>query len=465
MKKHWNELQPADHYRVRMNGMIQEFDRKVITLLYQPLMGSDSLSLYLTLWAEIGHQRIWSEPSPHYFLMNALGENLESIFHARSKLEGMGLLKTFKRQQKEGRLFVYELQPPLSPSQYFSDGLLNIYLYRKIGQKQFQQYKAFFSDESFDEKEYQDITKGFEDVYGSKHMISPTQIAELTEEIEKNQDKQWISKSNPNDIEIKNEEFDFEFLAASLSDSFVSKKNFTPQVRKTIAKLAFLYGISPLPMKNLILSSVDENGELDIELVRREAREWFQLEKGEDLPTLSLKTLSPVLRTVSSAPQTKEEELIRYLETISPIQLLTDLGNGSSPSDKDMKIVEDVMFKQKLNPGVTNVLIQYVMIRTDKKLNKNFIETIASHWSRKNIQTVPEAMTVAKEEHKQYLSWTSGKAKENTRTRRNVTRTEKLPKWYNDKNNPTPQETKVDKVDNIDDERKKLEEDLKKYRK
>lgn len=74
-----------------------------------------------------------------------------------------------------------------------------------------------------------------------------------------------------------------------------------------------------------------------------------------------------------------------------------------------MKILEDVMFHQKLPPGVMNVLIDYVMRKTDKKLTKAYVETIASHWARKSIQTTANAMALAKKEHQQYLKWAENK--------------------------------------------------------
>ena len=61
------------------------------------------------------------------------------------------------------------------------------------------------------------------------------------------------------------------------------------------------------------------------------------------------------------------------------------------------------MVNQKLMPGVINVLIDYVLKTNNMKLNKNFIETIAGHWKRKNIETVSEAIEECRKEHKKGL--------------------------------------------------------------
>lgn len=133
MAQHWQELIPIDRYVVSVNGLIHDFDRKVMTFLYQPLIGTTSFSLYMTLWAELEENRLWSEPSSHHGLMTIMGLNLKEIYEARLRLEGMGLITTYVRNEGGERAFIYQLQPPLTPAQFFLDGMLNIYLYRKIG--------------------------------------------------------------------------------------------------------------------------------------------------------------------------------------------------------------------------------------------------------------------------------------------------------------------------------------------
>ena len=72
MAQHWQELIPIDRYLVTSNGLLHEYDRKVLTFLYQPLIGSTCLSLYMTLWAELEENKLWSESSTHHLLMNLL---------------------------------------------------------------------------------------------------------------------------------------------------------------------------------------------------------------------------------------------------------------------------------------------------------------------------------------------------------------------------------------------------------
>src|SRR5699024_430601 len=86
------------------------------------------------------------------------------------------------------------------------------------------------------------------------------------------------------------------------------------------------------------------------------------------------------------------EKLQHTFETISPKQLLEDLSSGHNASDQDMKFISDLMVDQGLPAPVMNVLIHYVMLRSDMKLPRGYMETIASNWSRKKFKTAKEAM-------------------------------------------------------------------------
>src|SRR3954466_15722362 len=137
MSMHWQELLPADQYKVSTAGLLHDYDRKIVTRLYQPLIGPVCFSLYMTLWSELEENRLWSEPTTHYSLMNTMGLNLRAIYEARLQLEGIGLLNGYKKETSEAKEFVYEINPPLSPKAFFTDGMLNIYLFKKMGKAQY----------------------------------------------------------------------------------------------------------------------------------------------------------------------------------------------------------------------------------------------------------------------------------------------------------------------------------------
>ena len=42
---------PADTYFITNKAILTDYDRKIITLLYQPIIGSIAVNLYFTFWS------------------------------------------------------------------------------------------------------------------------------------------------------------------------------------------------------------------------------------------------------------------------------------------------------------------------------------------------------------------------------------------------------------------------------
>lgn len=415
MTVHWKELLPIDVYIVRMNGILQEYDRKVLTLLYQPLIGSTCYSLYMTLWSEIEVNRLWGGENRHHHLMSIMQRNLKQIFEERKKLEGIGLLKTFVKEDEQDRTYIYELQPPLSPNQFFDDGVLNIYLYNRLGKTSFHKVKQFFSEHRIDTDTYKDVTSSFSEVFLS---LNPSELKvsneEMTNALKISENDQYIDREKSSGIFISEEYFDFPLFLSGISKSLIPHDAFTTEVKEVIAKLAFVYRIDPIEMKKVVIQAIDESDQVNIEALRKAARDYYQLMNGDLLPRLVNNTQPLQFRMMTlTEPKNKEEQLMKQLEEISPHQLLVEISGGIEPAVSDLKIIENVMINQKLNPGVVNVLIYYVMLRSDMKLSKNYVEKLAGHWVRKQIKTVKEAMTLAKDEHRQYQEWADNKKNDN----------------------------------------------------
>jgi replication initiation and membrane attachment protein len=474
-QQHWKELLAIDRYTVKSSSVLQDLDRKILTLLYQPLFGTKCFSLYMTLWGELEQSRLWGEETTHHSLLTIMQSNLRDIYRERLKLEGLGLLKTFVIETDEFKRYVYELQAPLRPDEFFQDGVLNIYLYNRVGKNKFLQLKRFFSDQQMDEG-MKDITRSFNDIFDSGQ--SADMIArvnhETLEDLSLVSNREYLQTNKRATMEISDDVFDFDLFITGLSDAIIPTKAITPAVREVIKKLSYLYGINAIDMKNVLMNSIDQDDNIDIELLRKSARDWYQFQHGDELPGLLDKIQPLPLRIVTEKKQlTQEEELIYQLETISPRQFLTDVSGGVPPSAGDLQIIEEVMLQQKLEPGVVNVLIYYVMLKTDMKLTRAYVQKIASHWIRKQISTVKAAMDLAKQEHRQYQQWAEEKTTKKTSTYKKAPiRKEMLPTWLsedenieqnNDEQKQTDGQLKLDR-EQFELEKKKLFDRIKKYK-
>ena len=85
---------PADTYTVVNKTIITDKDKKVISMLYQPIIGYSAVALYYTLIDDLDRLEVISDDLTHYHLMTTMQLNLDDIVIAREKLEAVGLLKT-----------------------------------------------------------------------------------------------------------------------------------------------------------------------------------------------------------------------------------------------------------------------------------------------------------------------------------------------------------------------------------
>ncbi|MEI4829564.1 replication initiation and membrane attachment family protein [Bacillus sp. FJAT-53711] len=464
-RQSWMELLPIDRYKVSARGLLSNYDRKVLTMLYQPLIGSKAFSLYMTLWGELEQDRLFGRENTHHSIMVTMQMQLPDIYEERMKLEAIGLLNVYMKKEKDIRMFIYELQPPLMPKQFFDDVVLSIFLYNRLSKAKYNQVKQYFLEEEFDFASYENMTRSFNDVFGS---FNPGQVEYAKEELLIPNTTVMPSRVQGNAPQLWNDFFDFSLFVEGLS-ALVPRKAITEQMRECVMTLAYVYGIDPLSMQNVVLGAVTEHHTIDMERLRKGARDWYQFENGQALPVFSERTQPLHARTMKEKePTTQEEMLIKQLEEISPRELLKEISGGAEPTKADLQIIEEVMLNQKLTPGVVNVLIYYVMLRSDMKLAKSYVEKIAGHWARKKVGTVSEAMALAKEENRQYQEWAETKKK--GRTSKKLVRKEMVPDWLKEEAKEESKEQSQDRASSkenpskLEEERKRLEEVLKKYK-
>ena len=122
----------------------------------------------------------------------------------------------------------------------------------------------------------------------------------------------------------------------------------------------------------------------------------------------------------------------------SLIKEIEDNGNNVFLYD-----LEGLLEDQKLNPAVINVLIDYVLRTNNNKFTKSYVETIAGHWKRSNVETAEEAMSIAEKEHKKNISSTK------TKTKNKV-----IPSWFNERIESTTDEEDNDFKEFLEEFRK-----------
>lgn len=411
------KILPSELYTTELEQEMPMSFSFVLTHLYQPLIGVEAIVLYQTLFTE-SQINLKNEKQTHHGLMTYLGLPLDRIYRARRRLEAIGLLQTFEQYDGDGKLYHYVLHIPHTGRSFFANDFLSHLLYHQLGSTRFKQVKSLFTTTDADRQNKKETTATFEEVF---------RVAKVTPQ------ESIIHKDSGHRIPI-DKSIDFEWFEQILTQRMLPvEKILTDHSREIITQMAAAYNLTDQEIEKALLWAITEENELNITEFKAACTDFVQTNDKTSIQITEKPLKSLVISKETSKSKSREEQLIERLETVSPKQLLQDLADGRPASVQDLKIVSEVMTSQGLNAGVMNVLLHYVLLKTDMKLSKNYLETIASHWARKNVKTVRQAMTLAKSEHKKYQEW---KNKPKTTNKRNFTTNKKdiVPEWYKNRN-------------------------------
>lgn len=409
-------LTPADKYIIYNKSIITSEKIKILTNLYQPIIGFSAISLYLTFFNDLNNKSLESDEFTHHHLMCNMQLKLDSIIDARRRLEGIGLLKTYIKTDEVNN-YIYVLYSPLSAYEFFNHPILNVVLYNNIGSVEYDKLQKFYKIPRINIKDYQDITSSFESVYSSS--INTNLLF----------DNHEIIKDNSKKLAIKSD-FDIDLLITSIPKRLVNEKCFTEEIKELIINLSYIYKIDNMNMQGLVRSSLNERGLIDKNELRKSARNYYQFENNGRLPTLIYNRQPEYLKTPLGS-DSRLAKMIYMFENTSPYDFLKKSYGNTEPTNRDKKLIENLMLEQKLNPGVVNVLIDYVLKINNKKLNKDYIETIVGQWKRLKVETVVDAMEVCKKEHKKFKKTFKKEYKtDNSKKQENL---ETLPLWFDKK--------------------------------
>ena len=106
---------PADRFIIINKTIFNDNDRKILMRLYQPIIGADSVSLYFNLWSELDKNELMSTDHTHHYLINLLGFSIDGFVLAKAKLEAVGLIRTYLKEESINT-YIYELYSPLNPN-------------------------------------------------------------------------------------------------------------------------------------------------------------------------------------------------------------------------------------------------------------------------------------------------------------------------------------------------------------
>lgn len=376
---------PADTFIVVNKTVLHNSDRKILNLLYQPLVGNTAISLYFTLWSYLDKYELLSNEWAHSHILTNMMVTVNEFDDARVKLEGLSLLKTYV---KKGNInsYVYELYSPLSASTFINNPILSTALLHNIGKVEYEKTVNYFSLPKLNLKEYEDITSKFTDVFAwSNTPISNNIIHDLR-------------KSRYKTLEILTD-IDINVILSLIPEELLNPKTITKEIKDLIYKLSYIYNYDNEAMVELIRNSIGDNYRIDKKLLMDNANKYYSFENMGKLPNLIYKNQPEYLRK-NLKDNSNRSKMIYMFETTSPYDFIRSKYKTGNPTNSDLNIIAYLLVDLDLKPGVVNVLIDYVLKINNNKLTRAYVETIASQWSKSNLETVEDAMNFAEKEYK-----------------------------------------------------------------
>ncbi len=364
-----------DVFVVSAEGMCSTVDYQVLTLLYQPIIGKTALTLYLTLINLVDRQSFVSDEYLHSDLESLLDLEASDIEKARYKLEAIGLLVTFFASDS----FTYEIKLPLSARSFVNDGILGEYLISNITKTRFKKLLKIFKVKQPNKKQKYNISKAFNEIFPQIDKIYKTdyETALLSGKA------QTFRKLNGHDL-------DWRFLKDSVPVELLDINKLTEAIKNKINQLSYVYDLNEIEMKNIMIKSIDNNNNLNIEDLARNARHRFDELQADAVSDKVSK------KSIYKETEVNTDNIEEYFKNISPKVLLEELNDGVVLTS-DLKIAERLLDEVGLDTGVINVLLAYIYKQKDNKLpGYAYFQKVALSWKRNKINSVENALQYIK---------------------------------------------------------------------
>ena len=370
-------LTHQDFLEVRLASMIADYDRDTLSNLYQPMIGFEALSLYMTLWSEANNEKV-SPLCTHEQVFLRMRMPASAFVDARRYLEATGLLKTFVSEGNDFKIYHYELYAPKSPRGFFDDALLYGMLIKSVGENNANRLKNIYLVDV--KQNYgKEITAKFAEVFHPE--FNDTAFVEAAEGDNKVKGR--------NSGKIKGE-FSYELFFKFLKEiSQLKETAFRKEEMKEIERLATLNGVNEEDAANLVNQVYDlekpKGQRIDFEKLAKlmqEKTDYKYRYKGKATAE------APNLNNGTSDLAKK----INLMETKAPKDYLAYLQDGTKPAAADIRLINDLSKNYRLPNPVINAIVDYVLAKADNVLSRAYAEKVAASLVRENVRTAVDAM-------------------------------------------------------------------------
>lgn len=350
-------------FSVHTRLTLSKTDEEVLSLLYLPIVKGPAYALYhhllsLARLEESGYERF-----------DELCGDMEleefSLLQAFCRLEAIGLLESYRREQNGIVYYILVPFPPATPKKFFADVALSHLLAQNLGGKRFQRIRFSFSEGERMPLGYQRTTTAFSDVYA----LEPNPAAECgSDEIEEKK-YQSVVQFDWNDM--------LSLLEATEQRAVTSSKD-------PIVELSTLYGISEGDAAELIRKNIDTAGTFYIEGFRKDVRQYHRFQ-------------GPASPARPGSGSGSKNRLAKQLEELTPQRYLANRLE-TSPAPFMLDFVEHLSHDLGMSNPLINAALEYSFRKTKGRFVDSYIEKVCYTLKANKVRTSYDALVLLMEQ-------------------------------------------------------------------
>lgn len=363
------KIKDTSIFKIDSNSILSDYGNYILTDLYLPIIGSESFSLYLFLVYKLKENK--KTLSVEEILLGC-NFNINSFLEGKKLLEGVGLIKTYEKEQD----YLIVLYSTKSPKEYFKDIVLKGLLLQAIGKEKFEKILSKFSNK-IDRAGYKEITSSFSDAFN----VDLDNI-DFSYNIENNDFLIDVKSKDPKFI------FDTQyFMDLCEKDYKITKDDLNVSALKIIKKLSSLYSISEDNMAIKLSENINYLGEPGKRI------DFKSLEEScyDDLIFVSVNKKKKK-KTEKISSSTNIAKKIEIMENYSPLQYLSLKQGNTAVVRSDANLINFLSLKLGLENSVINALIDYVLEKNDNRLSENYVKKIGANLKRLDIKNAIDTM-------------------------------------------------------------------------
>lgn len=424
-----NILQFTEHHRyyIFRGFSLSSADHKMLSLIYQPMVGAFAIALYQQLYHGIaedrsGYSRL--EPQRRLFLGLGLEMNEQSrrfVVEQTSKLEAVGLLQTSRLGGPDlaDVVYEYELEQPLSPMEFFRNMHLTMLLRDKIGKYAVIELREQFGANEPDELAGAELTKEnisvpFYELFKLNMQSFDTELEQALSEVAPS--RQAAKPEMAATAGIPYGELILHFPRSSANRAFVERLRNDAESMAQVNYVAYKYQISVVNVCRLLDENgvFDAAGKLNVDELQLKASSIYRQDRKREDERQRVLSRTKVVEESDQEEEDPEEIAVEeqdYLPVPNALAGRCDIQQynmlmrnephtrfirrffpGAVPGWLE-QVMERIDLNYRLAEPVINVLIHYVIGGADdSRITKAYLDHVASNMLMKGVDTFERAV-------------------------------------------------------------------------